>query len=110
MPFITAAVATSIAVGGAVGVGGAGLAAGLTGAAILGTAAFGAASLIGSIAGGGSKKPSAAGGQQVSQETGLLTPSESSTIARSRAFRAASIFTSPTGINTPANTSQARLK
>ena len=101
---------TTIAVGTALGVGGGGLAAGATGAAVLGGAAFGAGKLIGDIVGSGRKSSGGAAPRVEPNQTGILTEEESKDLARKRLFRTGSIFTSPTGVNTPATTTSARLR
>lgn len=73
MPVISSIIATSIAVGTALGVGGAGLAAGLVGGTVLATAVGGAAAGIYGLAGGFSKKqltydPQAPAGTAASKE------------------------------------------
>lgn len=106
-------IAALIAIGGAVGVGGAGLAAGLTGAAIAGTAAFGATSLLTNAIGGG--------GQQLSEIPQAQTQSASDIIASSnsaaedqrkdilRAKRRNTVLTGPTGIFEEADTAKKTL-
>lgn len=98
-----AATATTAAVAGtafAIGVGAVGIAAGV------GAAAFAAG---GGFSDSGGEAPPTADAR-ISPDTGALTQAEAQTAAKKRVFRSGVFFTSPTGLDSDARTSSAKLR
>ena len=91
----TAAAGTALSVG----IGATAVAAGV------GAAAYGAA-------GGFDSKPGESPeiDNRVSEATGALTEAEAQTASKKRAYRSGVLFTSPTGLNSDARTSSAKLR